>query len=75
MFVCPSDTDVITQPDLAGLSYSVNTGGWDLDSGGTFLYTPATKYGDTGDNGVCFDNGQYDRLAAKGKISKPPKRG
>ncbi len=28
-FVCPDDRDVITQPDLSGLSYIGNSGGWD----------------------------------------------
>jgi prepilin-type processing-associated H-X9-DG protein len=65
-FVCPSDQDVTTQPDLAGLSYSANSGGWDLDSGGAFLYTPPATYGDTADNGVFFDLAQYDRLKSKG---------
>jgi prepilin-type processing-associated H-X9-DG protein/prepilin-type N-terminal cleavage/methylation domain-containing protein len=73
VFVCPSDRDVTTQPDLAGLTYSANTGGWDLDSGGKFLYTPPSKYGDTADNGIYFDIGQYDRLSAKGISAKAPK--
>jgi prepilin-type processing-associated H-X9-DG protein/prepilin-type N-terminal cleavage/methylation domain-containing protein len=64
-FVCPGDRDVTTQPDLPGLSYSANSGGWDLDSGGKFLYTPASQYGDTADNGVFFDIAQYDRVKAK----------
>jgi prepilin-type N-terminal cleavage/methylation domain-containing protein/prepilin-type processing-associated H-X9-DG protein len=66
--VCPSDRDVLSQPDLAGLSYSANTGGWDRDNTGSnakFLYTPADKYGDTADNGVFFDLAQYDALGAK----------
>ncbi len=74
-FVCPSDRDVTTQPDLAGLSYSANTGGWDLDGSGAFLYTtnPNKPQGDTLDNGVFFDLAQYDRLAASGVSIKGPK--
>ena len=29
-FACPSDQDLRTQPDIAGLSYSANSGAWDL---------------------------------------------
>jgi prepilin-type N-terminal cleavage/methylation domain-containing protein/prepilin-type processing-associated H-X9-DG protein len=67
-FVCPSDQDVTAQPDLAGLSYSVNTGGWDLDGSGNFAYTTTSTQpkGDTADNGVSFDLAQYDRLKIKG---------
>jgi prepilin-type N-terminal cleavage/methylation domain-containing protein len=74
VFKCPSDTDVTSQPDLAGLSYSANTGGWDNDSSGNFLYTPAATKGDTADNGLYFDIGQCDRITAKGTATvKAPK--
>src|SRR5262249_50714206 len=66
---CPSDRDLTTQPDLSGLSYVANSGGWDLDNVGSsakFLYTPADKYGDTVDNGVFFDLAMYDRLKTSG---------
>ena len=37
VFVCPSDTDVTSQPDVAGLTYSANSGTWDRDDAGNFL--------------------------------------
>jgi prepilin-type processing-associated H-X9-DG protein len=66
-YVCPSDRDVTTQPDLAGLSYNANSGAWDLDSSGNFVYiNSSAKKGDTADNGIFFDLAQYDRGGAKG---------
>lgn len=61
VFICPSDHDIATQPDLAGLSYSVNCGAWDLSSSGTFLVPTSAQQGDTIDNGVFFSNADYDR--------------
>lgn len=58
VFVCPSDTDVLTQPEIAGLTYSVNSGGWDRE-GNDFRYREGT--GDTVDNGVFFDLAKYAR--------------
>src|SRR4051812_30655087 len=60
VFTCPSDTDLISQPDVAGISYSANSGGWDHDAGGTtFYYKP--NVGDTVDNGMFFDAAEYAR--------------
>ncbi len=64
VFVCPSDTDVLTQPEVAGLTYSVNSGAWDRD-GNNFLYKTGT--GDTIDNGVFFDLAQYARQSPPAK--------
>jgi prepilin-type N-terminal cleavage/methylation domain-containing protein/prepilin-type processing-associated H-X9-DG protein len=64
VFVCPSDTDVKSQPDVAGLSYSANSGTWDRDVTGTsgnFLYMNGK--GDTVDNGVFFELADYARQA------------
>jgi prepilin-type N-terminal cleavage/methylation domain-containing protein len=64
-FICPSDQDVTTQPDLAGLSYSANCGGWDpRDSQGNLQIS--SNVGDTTDNGVFFDLAGYDRLSLRG---------
>jgi prepilin-type N-terminal cleavage/methylation domain-containing protein/prepilin-type processing-associated H-X9-DG protein len=59
VFTCPSDTDLLSQPDVAGISYSANAGGWDRDSGANFQYKPNT--GDTVDNGLFFDAAEYAR--------------
>jgi prepilin-type processing-associated H-X9-DG protein len=54
VFVCPADTDVLSQPDLQGLSYNANSGAWDYDGSDTFK-------GDTLDNGVFHDIATQDR--------------
>jgi prepilin-type N-terminal cleavage/methylation domain-containing protein/prepilin-type processing-associated H-X9-DG protein len=68
-FVCPSDTDVKSQPDVAGLSYSANSGAWDRD-GANFLYKSPT--GDTVDNGVFFELADYTRQTGspQGPVSR-----
>lgn len=58
VFVCPSDTDVLTQSEVAGLTYSVNSGAWDREDS-NFRYRDDT--GDTVDNGIFFDLAQYAR--------------
>jgi prepilin-type processing-associated H-X9-DG protein/prepilin-type N-terminal cleavage/methylation domain-containing protein len=65
-FICPSDQDVTTQPDLPGLSYSANSGGWDPHAAGSpgALQVTATV-GDTAENGVFHDFAGYDRIGAK----------
>jgi prepilin-type processing-associated H-X9-DG protein/prepilin-type N-terminal cleavage/methylation domain-containing protein len=63
-FVCPSDRDVTTQPDLPGLSYSGNSGGWDTrDAQGK--PTVNSNVGDTAENGVFHDLAGYDRVGQK----------
>ena len=59
VFTCPSDTDLVSQPDVAGISYSANAGAWDHD-GTTFLYKNGVV-GDTVDNGLFFDAAEYAR--------------
>jgi prepilin-type N-terminal cleavage/methylation domain-containing protein/prepilin-type processing-associated H-X9-DG protein len=69
VFICPSDRDVASQPDLPGLTYIANCGAWDRDSSSNFLLPPA---GDTIDNGVFFSNADYERnskTAPKPRIS------
>jgi prepilin-type processing-associated H-X9-DG protein len=66
--ICPSDRDVASQPDLAGLSYSANAGGWDpRESTGPLgqLDLDPGK-GDSADNGVFFDLAAYERAGARG---------
>lgn len=63
-FVCPSDRDVTTQPDLPGLSYSGNSGGWDPRAS-TGLLDIGPNKGDTAENGVFHDMAGYDRLGLK----------
>ncbi|MEM1305064.1 MAG: DUF1559 domain-containing protein, partial [Planctomycetota bacterium] len=56
LYVCPSDTDLTTLRDNAGLSYVANTGAWDFDDSGVFLPVDAAAgTGDTKDNGVFFN--------------------
>jgi prepilin-type processing-associated H-X9-DG protein/prepilin-type N-terminal cleavage/methylation domain-containing protein len=66
-FVCPSDRDVTTQPDIPGLSYSGNSGGWDpRDSSGKPVVTTTNPIqGDTAENGVFQDMAGYDRIGAR----------
>ncbi len=59
VFTCPSDTDLLSQPDVAGISYSANAGGWDRDTAGNFQYKTGT--GDTVENGLFFDAAEYAR--------------
>jgi prepilin-type N-terminal cleavage/methylation domain-containing protein/prepilin-type processing-associated H-X9-DG protein len=66
---CPADTDVTSQPDTPGLSYSVNTGGWDPHESDGDLEVSNTK-GDTVDNGLFFDLAGYDRLNTKGPTTR-----
>jgi len=63
VFVCPADTDVLSQPDVQGLTYSANSGAWDYDSSDVFR-------GDSVDNGVFFDLAQHDRMGSKGPTSR-----
>jgi prepilin-type N-terminal cleavage/methylation domain-containing protein len=65
VFVCPEDQEIKVQPDLAGLTYVVNTGGWDprTSNGGLDL---SSGKGDTVDNGMFFDLAGYERLSKKG---------
>jgi prepilin-type N-terminal cleavage/methylation domain-containing protein len=51
LFECPSDSDLSSLPDSAGLSYVANTGAWDWDNSGNFQTAP----GDTKDNGVLMN--------------------
>jgi prepilin-type N-terminal cleavage/methylation domain-containing protein/prepilin-type processing-associated H-X9-DG protein len=74
VFVCPSDQDVAAQQDLPGISYNVNSGAWDRDSSGNFLYDPANRdIGDKIENGLFFDLAEYQRRRAKGPVSRASK--
>jgi len=67
-FICPDDRDVTTQPDLAGLTYVANTGGWDVHgTGSSAPLTVTANVGDTADNGIFHDQAGYERLS-------PPQR-
>ena len=67
-FECPADTDTTSQPDVAGLSYSANSGGWDPHTSNDLDFTNGR--GDTLDNGVFFDLAGYDRQSKKGLVSR-----
>lgn len=56
---CPSDTELISQPDSAGMSYSINTGGWDLD-----FESSAQVVGDTKANGIAH-NLSYSNVSTR----------
>ncbi|MGE3241363.1 MAG: DUF1559 domain-containing protein [Pirellulales bacterium] len=69
-FVCPADTDVTSNTELAALTYSANTGAWDRAQNGDFL--PITQpiasqpgKGDTVDNGMFLNVAEYERNNAK----------
>lgn len=73
VFICPSDQDVASVEGLAGISYNANTGAWDRN-GDTFLYNRTNKnIGDKPENGLLFDLAQYQRMAAKGPITRASK--
>jgi prepilin-type N-terminal cleavage/methylation domain-containing protein/prepilin-type processing-associated H-X9-DG protein len=57
VFLCPSDTDAVALANIAGLSYSGNSGAWDWD-GPDFL-------GDSPDNGIFFSNADSERVGQK----------
>ena len=69
VFVCPEDQEIQAQPDLAGLTYVVNSGGWDprTSNGGLDL---STNKGDTENNGLLFDLAGYERLSKKAPVTR-----
>jgi prepilin-type N-terminal cleavage/methylation domain-containing protein/prepilin-type processing-associated H-X9-DG protein len=67
VFVCPADSDVLSQPDLQGLSYNANSGAWDYDGSDRFK-------GDTLDNGVFHDIANQDRTSTTGIPRAPVSR-
>ena len=77
--VCPSDTELTSNVELAALSYVANTGGWDRDNSGNFLYVGKnTIVGDTLENGVFSNAAEYqlgDRKPLVCAIGKDPRRG
>jgi prepilin-type N-terminal cleavage/methylation domain-containing protein/prepilin-type processing-associated H-X9-DG protein len=50
VFICPSDNDALSIQNRPALSYIANTGAWDRDQSGNYIYGP--KKGETVDNGV-----------------------
>lgn len=65
-FVCPADTDATSNVELPALTYSANTGAWDLNDTGTsaeFLYPP--DQGDTVDNGIFQNVAAFERNRMK----------
>jgi prepilin-type processing-associated H-X9-DG protein len=73
LFACPADTDAIADLANPALSYSVNTGAWDLDATGPaakFLFPPAK--GDTNYNGLFSNLAAYQHAAAINPDVKPP---
>jgi len=52
LYVCPDDTDVTSADGSAGLSYSVNTGGWDFRND---VYLSGSGQGDVKENGMFFN--------------------
>jgi prepilin-type N-terminal cleavage/methylation domain-containing protein/prepilin-type processing-associated H-X9-DG protein len=58
LFICPSDHDAQSSPDIAALTYSVNAGAPDWD--GKFLISPTNpNSGDTTDNGMFLNLHEY----------------
>ena len=66
LFICPSDTDATSQANLPGLSYNGNSGTWDREDSGDFLF--GANKGDSPANGVFLSIADYDRNSLK-----PPK--
>jgi prepilin-type N-terminal cleavage/methylation domain-containing protein/prepilin-type processing-associated H-X9-DG protein len=60
IFVCPADSDALSQASLLALSYIANSGAWDRKANGDFV-------GDVPANGVFQINADYERLT-------PPKK-
>jgi prepilin-type N-terminal cleavage/methylation domain-containing protein/prepilin-type processing-associated H-X9-DG protein len=71
VFVCPSDQDVASQADLAGISYNANTGAWDRSPSGAFLND--RNIGDRPENGLLFDLAEYKRNGGKAPVSRASK--
>jgi prepilin-type processing-associated H-X9-DG protein len=70
-YICPDDRDVTTQPDLAGLTYVGNSGGWDpRTTGSQGNLNVTSNIGDTADNGIFHDQAGYDRLTPPQKAPK-----
>ncbi|MEX2309118.1 MAG: DUF1559 domain-containing protein [Pirellulales bacterium] len=66
VYVCPSDTDATAQADLAGLSYSGNSGAWDREGvGHNADFWMESGHGDTVDNGVFVSIADYERHFGK----------
>jgi prepilin-type N-terminal cleavage/methylation domain-containing protein/prepilin-type processing-associated H-X9-DG protein len=65
-YICPEDRDVTTQPDLAGLTYVANSGGWDMHTGTQGPLQVTSNIGDTAENGVFHDLAGYERIGQKG---------
>lgn len=67
VFVCPGDTEVMAQKNIAGLSYIVNTGTWDWenDLNSAFILPSGARNGETTANGMFFNNAQYQREKKK----------
>lgn len=72
VFICPDDRDITTQPDLPGLTYVGNTGGWDPHTtpSPTSPLNVTADIGDTADNGVLHDVAGYERLTPPQKAPK-----
>jgi prepilin-type N-terminal cleavage/methylation domain-containing protein/prepilin-type processing-associated H-X9-DG protein len=69
VFICPSDTEASSLADFPALSYVVNSGGWDRDDDGEFMYPkPNDPKGDRPENGMFMNTADYERY-----LAKPPK--
>lgn len=55
IFICPADSDALSQSNLAALTYVANSGAWDRKSNGDFV-------GDIAANGVFQNKADYERL-------------
>src|SRR4029078_7157544 len=62
-YVCRDGRDYATQPDLAGLTYVANAGGWDPHATGSQgALVVNANVGDTAENGAFADQAGYERL-------------
>lgn len=76
--ICPADSDLLAQPNAAGMTYVVNSGAWDY-SGTTSpnTYLPVDKKaspptGDTKENGLCHNLTLGEAYNSSGAVYNRP---
>lgn len=67
VYLCPSDTDLDSADGAAGLSYVVNTGGWDFDQNTSNLQN--AYHGDSKDNGLFHNMVDGNGQGVKSRMS------
>jgi hypothetical protein len=65
VLTCPSDNDALSIEDRPALTFIANTGGWDRDTSGQFLWSQNPKKGDRVDNGIFFNLAKPTKLKSR----------